>query len=156
MRSQGHEDVIITGCTSTCRSCGHVWDTNDINPPPCKIESLLPNTGLKMPAPEFDGHLLPDYSDGIERNTAPEILLKAKQHLEDRAAQRDKPEGERSMAGTIAAFNAITGHNLSERDGWIFMVCLKAKRACTTATGIGDDYEDGAAYFALAGESANA
>jgi hypothetical protein len=51
------------------------------------------------------------------------------------------------------AFNALTGHELSERDGWLFMVMLKAARA--TAGGHNpDDYEDGAAYFALAGESA--
>lgn len=86
--------------------------------------------------------------------TAPDILKRAAQHMEDRAAQRDQPGGERSMTRTVAAFNALTGHALSERDGWIFMVVLKAARACTTSTGIADDYEDLAAYAGLAGESA--
>lgn len=82
------------------------------------------------------------------------ILRKSAQHIEDRAAARDQAEGERSMARTVAAFNALTGHQLSERDGWMFMVQLKAARACSTPTGIPDDYEDGASYFALAGECA--
>ncbi len=84
---------------------------------------------------------------------ASDILRKSAQHIEDRAAARDQAQGERSMARTVAAFNALTGHQLSERDGWLFMVQLKMARACTTPTGIPDDYEDGASYVALAGES---
>lgn len=84
---------------------------------------------------------------------ASDILRNSAKHIEDRAAQRDQPQGERSMARCVAAFNALTGHQLSERDGWLFMVQLKMARACTTATGIPDDYEDAAAYSALAGES---
>lgn len=86
---------------------------------------------------------------------APDILKRAAQHMEDRAAARDQAQGERSMARTVAAFNALTGHQLTERDGWMFMVALKAARACTTPNGIADDYEDGAAYFGLAGECAH-
>lgn len=82
---------------------------------------------------------------------APDILKAAAGHMEDRAASRDVG-AERSMARTVAAFNALTGHELTERDGWMFMVALKAARACTTPAGLRDDYEDGAAYFALAGE----
>lgn len=86
--------------------------------------------------------------------TAAAILDAASQHLQTRGKLRDKPEGERSMLATVTAFNALTGHTLSERDGWLFMVTVKAARACATPTGIPDDYQDGAAYFALAGESA--
>lgn len=85
---------------------------------------------------------------------APEILQRAAQHMSDRAASREQPDGERSMRRTVDAFNALTGHRLTERDGWLFMAVLKAARACNTAAGMPDDYEDGAAYFALAGESA--
>lgn len=85
--------------------------------------------------------------------TAADILRKGAQHIEDRAAMRDQPQGERSMARTVGAFNALTGHTLTERDGWLFMVALKMARACTTPTGHHDDYEDLAAYAALAGES---
>lgn len=88
--------------------------------------------------------------------SAPEILKKAAQHIEDRAATRDQVQagGERSMSRTVAAFNALTGHALSEREGWLFMLVLKVARATNTPTGIPDDYEDAAAYAGLAGEAA--
>lgn len=86
---------------------------------------------------------------------APDILKQAAKHIEDRAAKRDKPDGERSMGKTVAAFNAVTGNNLSERDGWVFMQMVKLARACTTPSGSPDDYEDAAAFSALAGEAAS-
>lgn len=84
--------------------------------------------------------------------TAPAILRAAAETIEARAVERDQPSGERSMGRTVAAFNALTGHQLSERDGWLFMVTLKMARACTTPAGQADDYVDLAAYSALAGE----
>lgn len=57
------------------------------------------------------------------------------------------------MKRAVDAFNALTGHKLTEREGWLFMVALKAARA-TAGAHNPDDYEDGAAYFALAGEAA--
>lgn len=89
--------------------------------------------------------------DGPEP-TAPEILAAAAHCIQQRAATRDLP-AERSMARTVTAFNAIAGHRLDERDGWLFMAILKAARA-TAGSHNPDDYVDGAAYFALAGESA--
>ena len=104
------------------------------------------------PPPPEDGKAL---QFTFERSvpTANTILQDAQQHLLDRAAVRDQAS-ERSMERAVRAYNAITGHELSERDGWMFMVVLKATRACTTPAGIPDDYEDLVAYGALAGESA--
>lgn len=82
-----------------------------------------------------------------------EILNAAAQHIDDRAASRDLPQGERSMSRAVVAFNALTKLDLTEPDGWLFMAVLKAARATGGAYNP-DDYEDGAAYFALAGESA--
>ena len=84
---------------------------------------------------------------------APDILTAALGHMQDRAATYDKPEGERSMPATVAAFNALTGHNLTAEQGWLFMTVLKL---CRTQQGghRPDNYEDGAAYFALMGEQA--
>lgn len=84
---------------------------------------------------------------------APDILTAALSHMQDRAATYDKPEGERSMPATVAAFNALTGHNLTAEQGWLFMTVLKL---CRTQQGglRPDNYEDGAAYFALMGEQA--
>ena len=56
---------------------------------------------------------------------APDILNAALGHMQDRAATYDKPEGERSMPATVAAFNALTGHNLTAEQGWLFMTVLK-------------------------------
>ena len=58
------------------------------------------------------------------------------------------------MLKCTRAFNGLTGHALSERDGWLFMVLLKGARACASPSGVADDYEDMAAYAALAGECA--
>lgn len=91
-------------------------------------------------------------AEGARPQTAPEILAAAAQCISDRAATRDLP-AERSMARNVRAFNVLTGHTLTERDGWLFMVTLKAARA-TAGSHNPDDYIDGAAYFALAGESA--
>src|SRR5690554_2260681 len=85
--------------------------------------------------------------------TANEILQAAAGHMQDRAATYDKPEGERSMGATVEAFKAVTGHQLTEEQGWLFMALLKAVRSQQGGLRM-DSYEDGAAYFALAGESA--
>jgi len=50
-------------------------------------------------------------------------------------------------------FNTLTGVGLTDEQGWLFMVCLKMVRA-QQGRYRADSYEDGAAYFALAGESA--
>jgi hypothetical protein len=85
-------------------------------------------------------------------DNAPAILQEAKRCIGDRASERDQ-ESERSMARTVAAFNAMYNLNLTEEQGWMFMVFLKAARASGGSFKL-DDYVDGAAYFALAGESA--
>lgn len=86
---------------------------------------------------------------------APDILRAGIEHMEDRAVTYDKPQGERSMAATVAAFNAVTGHDMTEEQGWLFMALLKAVRTQQGAFRA-DNYEDGAAYFGLAGEAAHA
>lgn len=86
---------------------------------------------------------------------APDILTAALGHMQDRAATYDKPEGERSMPATVAAFNAITGLEVTAEQGWLFAVLLKAVRSQQGGYRP-DNYEDGAAYFALMGEQAAA
>lgn len=84
--------------------------------------------------------------------TAISFLEEAAQSQRDRAALRDTPEGERSMARTVAAFNAITGHNLSETEGWVFMNQLKMVRG-SQGQYHADDWVDLVSYSALAAES---
>lgn len=82
---------------------------------------------------------------------ANEILTKAAQHLAERAKTYDRPEGERSMGKTVQMFNALTDGEITEEQGWLFMAILKMVRS-QQGDYKADNYEDGAAYFALAGE----
>ena len=86
---------------------------------------------------------------------AEDLLEKAAGHLKDRAATYDKAEGERSIGATVDAFRAVTGDGLmnSAERGWLFMAILKMVRSQQGAYRA-DNYEDGAAYFALMGEAA--
>ena len=81
------------------------------------------------------------------------LLIDAADTITERGNQRDKPTGERSMARTVAAFNELFGHQLTEIQGWQFMAILKIARS--SAGGYrADDYTDQAGYSALAGECA--
>ena len=84
--------------------------------------------------------------------SATDLLQSARDQIDDRASERDT-EAERSMHSIVNAFNALYGTNLTEEQGWMFMVFLKAARAKGGNIRI-DDYIDGSAYFALAGEAA--
>ena len=84
---------------------------------------------------------------------AHEFLERGAQHMRDRAVQRDTSDGERSMRRAVEAFNAQEGTNLTEAQGWRFMIQLKYARA-VNGVFVADDYEDMAAYAGLAGESA--
>lgn len=86
--------------------------------------------------------------------SASNILKEASDCLVNRAVERDKEDGERSMKSCVTAFNALTGHTLTESDGWLLMVCLKASRAEGGNFRL-DDYVDGSAYFSLYGEAAS-
>ena len=89
-------------------------------------------------------------SESVNSNS---ILNAAAQHMQDRASTYDKPQGERSMVATVNAFRATTGIALTEEQGWHFMALLKLVRSQQGDLRL-DSYEDGAAYFALAGEAA--
>lgn len=82
------------------------------------------------------------------------ILTAAADNLQEKAALRDLPDGERSMARTVAAFNAVTGHNLTEVEGWHFMELLKMCRS-NAGSYHADDHQDRVSYAALAGECAS-
>jgi ketol-acid reductoisomerase len=82
---------------------------------------------------------------------ASDVLNNAARHLEDRAVTYDSPQGERSMGSTVAMFNALVNQDLTEEQGWLFMAILKMVRSQQGGFKA-DNYEDGAAYFALACE----
>ena len=82
---------------------------------------------------------------------AVETLRRAADLIEQRGKQRDSDTGERSMARTVAAFNAIYGTNLTETQGWHFVELLKMARSSQGAY-VADDFDDKVAYAALAAE----
>jgi hypothetical protein len=78
------------------------------------------------------------------------FLTAAEKTLIQRAEQRDC-EQERSMARAVQVFNAITGLELTELNGWVFMVALKLARSRGEYKDM-DDWIDLTAYAALAAE----
>lgn len=96
-----------------------------------------------------DCYLPKEKSDG-----APDLLEAAAGHMRDRAATYDKPEGERSMAQTVAIFNLHHGTELTEAQGWHFMQILKDVRLFTNVNKPHrDSVDDCIAYAALKGEA---
>lgn len=92
-----------------------------------------------------------DRSD--ETTPAVRILQTASNHMRDRAATYDKPEGERSMGKTVEAFNAVTGRDLSESEGWLLLQILKDVRLFQRPGYHADSAEDCVAYAALKAEA---
>jgi hypothetical protein len=88
------------------------------------------------------------------RPMAVQLLDKAADHMTQRAVQYNSPQGERSMARTVGAFNIITGHTLSEAEGFLLMQILKDVRQWhTPGQAHVDSIEDCVSYAALKGEA---
>lgn len=86
-------------------------------------------------------------------STAHQILERAAGHMKDRAATYDKPDGERSMGRTVNAFNAITGRDLKESEGWLLLQILKDVRDRQRKAPHVDSLEDCVSYAALKAEA---
>ena len=85
---------------------------------------------------------------------ASDILAEAARIMDERGKQYDQPDGERSMARVITAFNAITGHSLTEHEGWLIMSILKMVRQWQNPNTVhADSLLDNVAYAALLAES---
>jgi hypothetical protein len=84
---------------------------------------------------------------------ASKILTNAAELIETRGVERDKEDGERSMERCVKSFNEMTSHNLTETEGWKFMMFLKMARMEGGAFKL-DDYEDNVSYAALMAEAA--
>lgn len=71
----------------------------------------------------------------------------------ERGQQYDAANGERSMGKAVAAFNALYGHDMTEADGWAFMLLLKMSRQSQSVGFHRDSAEDAVAYTALMAEA---
>lgn len=86
---------------------------------------------------------------------AAKIVMDAAQTLRQRGTEYDGKGydgGERSMEHTVAIFKTWTGIELSEVDGWRFMMCLKMARSLTGKPKL-DSYVDMSGYAGLLGEA---
>lgn len=84
---------------------------------------------------------------------ATDFLDRASALLTERGKQYDSDGGERSMAQTVRAFNAITGRDIREDEGWLLMLLLKQVRQYQTLGKFHrDSAEDAVSYAALHAE----
>lgn len=86
---------------------------------------------------------------------ADEILQIANEAIAQRGVMYDSTgqQQERSMGKVVVMFNALTGHELTNEQGWKFMCLLKLARSEQGEFSL-DSFIDLAAYAALAGEEA--
>jgi len=97
--------------------------------------------------------IIPNGEQIVLPNKAPDILKRAEEIMRERGKQYDQDDGERSMEKIVNTFNAATGHNLTEAQGWMFMIFLKLVRDNSRTEGHQDSCEDLVAYSSLYGES---
>lgn len=123
-----------------------VWDT----------DSRGQYLGTTAPDPNWKDSLLAvGDTSAVESDvvSATEFLEFAAGHMRARAATYDQPTGERSMGKAVSAFNAITGRDLMESEGWLLMVVLKKVRLFQRPEFHQDSAEDAIAYAALCAEA---
>lgn len=128
-----------------CQTCGVEHDT-------------IPKALACFEAHEAEAGAIVEVAEEVEPSSVPdpmaaELLGRAARHMHDRASTYDKPEGERSMGRAVQAFNAITGRDLTESEGWLLMALLKSVRGFTREAYHADSFEDLIAYAALCAEA---
>lgn len=86
--------------------------------------------------------------------TANEFLQNSDKLLGERGKDYDpNNQAERSMGKIVACFNTITGKELTEAEGWLFMTCLKQVRLFNKPGFHRDSAEDLISYAALLAEA---
>lgn len=124
-----------------------------MNDLPCDTEPYTPDPEMVLETNPI-GLAYPERP--VPAPKAAELLGRAAMHMHDRASTYDKPEGERSMGRCVEAFNAVTGRDLSEGEGWLLMALLKQVRLFTRSEYHADSAEDAIAYLALLAEAKGA
>lgn len=83
--------------------------------------------------------------------SASDFLQEARDSISEHGKQYDPSSSDRSMSKTVAAFNVITGQNLTEAEGWLFMSVLKTVSQFQNNPHL-DSSQDGVVYAALLAE----
>lgn len=135
-----------TSVKRECINCAHV--DRKFSEEPCKSCTVY-FTNWQPVAPKA----APEQLTLVSFPSAPGILQDAADILKERGQSRDKGDSERSMATVVNIFNAAEGLNLTEEQGWKFMLCLKLGRMKGGKFHF-DDYQDLVGYSALLAECA--
>ena len=140
----------------SCNECVFDYTANDGEPGACpyNAEKGMLECTLGLEVQHFTD-VNPNVAQDTHSSelTAPNLLKRASDLMIERAVQYDSPGGERSMEKIVNSFNALTGKDLTEAQGWMFMVLLKLVRDNTRVVGHKDSCDDLIAYAALYGES---
>ncbi len=135
-----------------CSTCGASHGNYHAAAACCKPARTAIEFG-EISAAKLAASTIPVLDRMLAPTKAPELLGKAAALMHERGKTYDAPEGERSMGKTVAAFNAITGRDLTESEGWLLMGILKDVRAATRKEPHRDSLEDRIAYAALMAEA---
>ena len=93
------------------------------------------------------------FTPSSQSRTASEIADASLVHIKERATTYDQADGERSAQKTAVAFNAITGHNVSEAEVFLLLQILKDVRQWSRDEYHQDSAEDCIAYASLKAEA---
>lgn len=132
-----------------CGTCGTSYDAYEAAATCCKLAIQFG----EISAAKLAASTIPVPERMLAPTKAPELLGRAAALMQERGKTYDEPEGERSMGKTVAAFNAVTGRDLTESEGWLLMCLLKAVRAASRKEPHRDSHEDLIAYAALLAEA---
>lgn len=133
----------------------HMSDWVNAQGRPLPYEQRVQDRRVK-PRPTVGNPTVARHPNGeADHMKAPEYLSRSIATLAQRARTYDDPDGERSIGKTVEIFNSLTSHQLSEKEGWLFMLCLKLARSQSGGDFTADTFVDLAAYAALMGESAD-
>ena len=95
-----------------------------------------------------------EWRDSASLSHAKQFLKKALEVQDSRANEYDTDaEEERNMGKIVRAFNAITGHTLTEAEGYLFMETLKNVRLFGAPSFHEDSAVDGISYASLKAEA---
>lgn len=110
------------------------------------MNDFQPNHRLKMMTTN-------QAQDQTQPTKAQDLLHRAASLMDERGKQYDQRSGERSMQATVTAFNAISGHSMTEADGFLLMAILKMVRDQSREMPHRDSIDDLVAYASLYGEA---
>lgn len=150
-RIDAHVMRIETG-VETRMVCVKFWEIIEKRPvgSPQDMRFIHVNDDNKLSEDLRPAHLLTPVQQPL---TASDLLKQAEQLLTERGKQYDTSGQERSSAKIVAAFNTITGRDLTPGEGWLFLILLKAVRFYSnTETPHRDSLEDLISYAALHAE----